>query len=386
MKASTFIAEKLRFKGRIAVISIAISFLIMIVAVSVTSGFRTQLRSGVSEIFGDVQLSADGTNYLSDDSRLLTDMPYMEGIQKLDFVGKIVPAIYKAGIIKQDDLLQGVMFKGIPDGPDSLGCRLPSAIAAKLSLKEGDRITVYFAGEKVRVRKFTVKEVYDAILGGDDKLVIYASLADMQALCGWESNEASAIEIMLKGVESTPEAIDAAAQEIGSTVYFNNPQDKLAPVATSSIGRFPQIFSWLDLLDVNVLLVLGLMTAVAGFNMISGLLIALFRNISTIGILKSVGMKDRAIASAFLQMASKVVLKGMVIGNVAGLGLCLLQKATQLVKLDPENYFIAYVPVNIDIPRLLVTDAAAFALIMIMLLLPSLFISGVDPARTVKVR
>lgn len=386
MKASTFIAEKLRLKGRIAVISIAISFLIMIVAVSVTSGFRTQLRSGVSEIFGDVQLSADGTNYLSDDSRLLTDMPYMEEIQKLDFVGKIVPAIYKAGIIKQGDLLQGVMFKGIPDGPDSLGCRLPSAIAAKLSLKEGDRITVYFAGEKVRVRKFTVKEVYDAILGGDDKLVIYASLADMQTLCGWESNEASAIEIMLKGVESTPEAIDAAAQEIGSTVYFNNPQDKLAPVATSSIGRFPQIFSWLDLLDVNVLLVLGLMTAVAGFNMISGLLIALFRNISTIGILKSVGMKDRAIASAFLQMASKVVLKGMVIGNVAGLGLCLLQKATLLVKLDPENYFIAYVPVNIDIPRLLVTDAAAFALIMLMLLLPSLFISGVDPARTVKVR
>ena len=165
MKASTFIAEKLRFKGRIAVISIAISFLIMIVAVSVTSGFRTQLRSGVSEIFGDVQLSADGTNYLSDDSRLLTDMPYMEEIQKLDFVGRIVPAIYKAGIIKQGDLLQGVMFKGIPDGPDCLGCRLPSAIAAKLSLKEGDRITVYFAGEKVRVRKFTVKEVYDAILG-----------------------------------------------------------------------------------------------------------------------------------------------------------------------------------------------------------------------------
>ena len=186
--------------------------------------------------------------------------------------------------------------------------------------------------------------------------------------------------------KAPPEAIDAAAREIGSTVYFNNPQDKLAPVATSSIGRFPQIFSWLDLLDVNVLLVLGLMTAVAGFNMISGLLIALFRNISTIGILKSVGMKDRAIASAFLQMASKVVLKGMVIGNVAGLGLCLLQKATQLVKLDPENYFIAYVPVNIDIPRLLVTDAAAFALIMLMLLLPSLFISGVDPARTVKVR
>ena len=128
------------------------------------------------------------------------------------------------------------------------------------------------------------------------------------------------------------------------------------------------------------------MTVVAGFNMISGLLIALFRNISAIGTLKSMGMRDKDVVSAFLKMASRVVFKGMVIGNAAGVGLCLLQKLTRLVKLNPENYFVSYIPVNIDISRLLATDALAFLVIMLMLLLPSLFISGVDPAKTVKMR
>ena len=133
-------------------------------------------------------------------------------------------------------------------------------------------------------------------------------------------------------------------------------------------------------------MVLALMTAVAGFNMVSGLLIALFRNISTIGILKASGMKNRSIGAAFLIMSAKVVGKGMLIGNVAGLGLCLLQKWTLAVRLDPENYFLSYVPVSIDIPSLLLTDVVAFSAIMMMLLLPALFISGVDPAKTIKVR
>lgn len=367
-------------------VSIAVSFLVMIIAVSVTSGFRAEIRSGISGIFGDVQVSADGTNYLSDESVISFDRPFMEQIQGLDYVQKVVPAVYKAGIIKKDDLIQGLMFKGVPDGPDSLGVRIPSTVAAQLSLSEGDRMTVYFAGEKVRVRNFTVREIYEAVLGGEDKLVVYASLKDLQALCGLGDKEASALEIILKGVDNTPEALDAAAEDIGYIVYSNTPEGEMPPVASSSYNRFPQVYSWLDLLDVNVLLVLGLMTIVAGFNMISGLLIVLLRNISTIGILKSVGMKDRSVAKAFLQMSSKVVLKGMLYGNAAGLGLCLLQKTTHLIALNPENYFVSYIPVHIDLMRILATDAIAFAVIMVMLLLPSLFISGVDPAKTVKVQ
>ena len=386
MTASSFIAGKLRFKGRIAVISIAVSFLVMIIAVSVTSGFRSEIRSGISEMFGDIQISADGSNYLSDDSVLQLDSAYMDEILKLSYVEKVVPAVYKAGIIKKDDLIQGIIFKGVPSGPDSLGVRVPSSIAAQLSLNVGDKMTVYFAGEKVRVRNFKVREIYQAILGGEDKLVIYASLADMRAVCGLSDKEASALEIILKGVDNTPEALDDAASEIGYIAFANTPEAVEPPVATSSYSRFPQVFSWLDLLDVNVLLVLALMTVVAGFNMISGLLIVLLRNISTIGTLKSMGMKDRSIAKAFLQMASKVVLKGMLIGNALGIGLCLAQKITHVITLNPENYFVSYMPVDIDIIRIMATDMIAFAVIMILLLLPSIFISGVDPAKTVKVQ
>lgn len=386
MGASSFIAGRLRFKSRIAVTSIAISFIVMIIAVSVTSGFRAEIRSGISEIFGDIQITADGYNYLSDGSVLNLDAAFVDEIQKLPIVKKTVPAVYKAGIIKKDDLIQGTVFKGIPDGPDSLGAKVPSELAAKLSLAVGDRMIVYFAGEKVRVRNFTVKEIYQAVLGGDDKLVVYTSLADMQTVCGFGPNEASAIEVLLKGVDNTPEALDEASSEIGSLIFAHTAGSEAPPVASSSFGRFPQIFSWLDLLDVNVLLILALMTAVAGFNMISGLLIALLRNISTIGTLKSMGMRDRSIAKAFLEMASKVVLRGLIIGNAIGLGLCLLQKFAGIIKLNPENYFVSQVPVNIDVLRILATDAVAYVLIMLLLLLPSLFISGVDPAKTVKVQ
>ena len=366
--------------------SIAVSFVVMIVAVSVTSGFRAELRRGISEAFGDIQITADGSNYFSDNSVLDADKPFMEAVRRLPMVKKAVPVVYKAGMIKKGDLIQGIMFKGVPDGPDSLGTRIPSVLAARLSLSEGDRMTVYFAGEKVRVRNFTVREIYGPLLSGDDKLVVYTALSDMQAVCGLGPGEVSAVEILLGGVENTPEAIGQAASEIGAAMYDSLESGDVVPVATSSIGRFPQIFSWLDLLDVNVLLVLGLMTAVAGFNMISGLLIALLRNISAIGIMKSMGMRDGTIAAAFLKMASRVVLRGLLIGNAIGLGLCLLQRSAHFISLDPENYFVSHVPVNIDVPGILATDAVAFAFIMVLLLLPSLFISGVDPARTVKVR
>lgn len=386
MGAPSFIAGGIRFKSRIAVVSIAVSFVVMIVAVSVTSGFRSQIRKGVSDIFGDIQISAGGDNYLSDESVIDTDSPYVAAISSLGYVDKVVPAVYKAGIVKKEDMIQGVMFKGVPDGPDSLGVSIPSSLAATLSLAEGDHMLVYFAGERVRVRNFTVHDIYDAVLGGEDKLVVYSSLAQMQNVCGFSSSQASALEIMVGRGADNPGELESAVSEIGFLIYSNNPEGAVLPVAQSSYTHFPQIFSWLDLLDVNVILILTLMTVVAGFNMISGLLIALLRNISTIGILKSLGMRDLSIVKSFLRRSSVIVLKGMLIGNAVGISLCLIQSCTHIIRLNPENYFVSYVPVDIDVVRILATDVVSFAAIMLMLLLPSLFISRVDPAKTVKVR
>ena len=372
MGVAGFIAGKLKIKSKIVVVSIAVSFVVMIVAVSVTSGFKTEIRNGISNLFGDVQITEDGFNYMNDNSSLSLEGDVVGKLAALQEVGEVTPAVYKAGIIKKGDIVQGVVFKGTSSGPDSLGVRVPQQLASKLALERGDKLTVYFTGEKVRVRNFKVVDIYTALLGGDDKLMIEASLRDLQAVCGWDSTMVSAIDIVLKDKE-------AGIEDISYTVMGTG-------VASSSENRFPQVFSWLELLDVNVLLILALMTAVAGFNMVSGLLISLFRNISTIGILKASGMRNRSIGAAFLIMSAKTVGRGLLIGNLLGVGLCLLEKWTHFVKLDPSNYFLSYVPVNIDLSSLIVTDAAAFAVIMLMLLLPALFISGVDPAKTIKVR
>lgn len=154
--------------------------------------------------------------------------------------------------------------------------------------------------------------------------------------------------------------------------------------ATAVTDSYSQLFDWLDLIDYNVYAILVLMTVVAGFNMISGLLILLFRNISTIGTLKSLGMTDRSIAGVFLRVSARLAGIGMLAGNAAALLFCLLQGSTKIIRLNPENYFVSFVPVDVNLPMILLADAAAFAVIMLLLLIPSLFISKVDPSVTVK--
>ena len=174
--------------------------------------------------------------------------------------------------------------------------------------------------------------------------------------------------------------------EIAGRAYSLAEGDDDPVVAVASCDRYYNLFDWLDLLDMNVLTILLLMILVAGFNMVSGLLILLFRNISTIGTLKALGMGDRGVAGVFLRVAAKGVLAGMAAGNVLAIALGLLQQCTHFISLNPDNYFLSFVPVSIDLPQILVVDAIAFAAIMLLLLLPSLFIAKVDPADTVRVR
>ena len=175
-----------------------------------------------------------------------------------------------------------------------------------------------------------------------------------------------------------------ASDKVGMIALEKGPEGIDRLISTSVMSRYPQIFDWLDLIDFNVLFILILMTIVAGFNMISGLLIMLFRNISTIGTLKSLGMTDRSIAKVFLKVASVIVLKGMAIGNAAALLLCALQSSTHLLRLNPENYFVSFVPVHVNIPMVVFADVISFVVIMLLLLIPCVFISRVDPAQTVR--
>ena len=384
MNASRFISRRLRFEGKIAAVSTAVSFFVMILAVAVSSGFRQELRSGITAVSGDIQITAPDLNYLSETDPVSLRQPWLEGLADMEGVRDMVPAVYRAGIVRSGDNIHGVLFKGVPDGPDSLGVRIPSRLAKMLSLKPGDRMQAYFVGERVKLRNFRVDDVFPAILSGDENLVVFAGLADMQRLNGWAEDEVSAIEVDL--ADKSNAALGAMTGRIGTRILLQTPEDEDTLLASSALDKYPQIFSWLDLLDLNVVIILLLMTVVAGFNMISGLLILLFRNISTIGTLKSLGMTDRAISEVFLRVASGIVLKGMLAGNAAALLFCAVQGSTHLLKLNPENYFVSFVPVHVSIPAVVAADFAAYLVIMLLLLLPGLFIARIDPARTVRAR
>lgn len=382
----------MRFGGSIAVVSIAVSFFVMIIAVSVSSGFRQEIRDGISSCTGDIQLMPVDMNWISEDSPVSAVPGYLGAIDSLPGVSSVSPAVYRAGIIKKDGEIHGAVFKGVENAPSvaagadsvKLGVSIPSRLATLLGLSPGDRMLTYFIGEVVKVRNFNVVSVYEGIMDNSDELVVIADIKDLQRLNGWDENEVSMLEVSL-----APHARDAASMsritaEIGEIVLERQGDDEDTLIPTSVMDRYPQIFDWLSLLDFNVFVILILMTVVAGFNMVSGLLIMLFRNIPTIGTLKSLGMTDRMIAKVFLRVSSKVVLKGMLAGNALALAFCLIQGRTHLLRLNPENYFVSFVPVHVNVPAVIAADIAAFAVILLILLIPCLFISRIDPSKTVR--
>lgn len=386
MRTSRFIAAKLRYKGVIAMVAIAISFFVMIIAVAISGGFRFELRKGIATLSGDVSITQPNLNYASETDPI-KDFDHLKSvIDQTEGVESVVPVIYRAGIVKNGEQIGGALFKGVPGGGDSLGVSVPSGLADMLELKIGDEMPAYYVGERVKARRFRVDAIYDDLVGGTGNYVIIAGIEDMRRLNSWSEGEVSAIEVILDDSFSSNNMMEEKADEIGSRVLLSTSEYESAPVALSAVRRYPQIFAWLELIDRNVLVILILMTIVAGFNMISGLLILLFRNISTIGTLKSLGMTDFSIASVFLRVSSNLVLKGMAIGNVLALSFCLLQSSTHLIKLNPDNYFVSFVPIHLNIWDIIAADLLSYLVIMLLLMIPSLFVSRVDPSMTVRVK
>ncbi|MBR4788962.1 MAG: ABC transporter permease [Bacteroidales bacterium] len=378
MKASRFISERLDFRGRITVVATAVSFLVIIIAVAVVDGFRMEIRNGVSTIMGDVQLTSPGANYFGEGEPVSESGFSIDDLRELNGVKDVVPAIYRTGIVRNGTDIQGVLFKGVPSADSAaLGVSIPATLADRLDLKEGDPLLTYFVGESVKVRKFTVRSVYRDLLRTDDNIVVYASIPDLQRVNGWSEGEYSALEVLLEDRWRSYDGENRKAAEASVLSGLS---------AQTAYSRFSHLFDWLNLLDFNVLAILLLMILVAGFNMVSGLLIMLFRHTGTIGTLKAVGMDNRGIAGVFLRVASRVVLLGMAIGNALALLFCLVQGTTHLLRLNPENYFVSYVPVWVNVPKILLADAVAYLAIMLLMLLPSLFIARVDPADTVRVK
>lgn len=389
MDVSLYIGRRLRFKGKIVMTCVAVSFLIMIIAVSVSSGFRHEIREGISSIAGDVQLTRPDMNYMEEGSPIAASPSYLSLIEDLPCTEAVMPAVYRAGVVKDGEDIYGIVVKGRPGRiSDSLALAvaIPESFAKKAGISVGDRMLTYFVGEKMQVRQFNVAEIYESGVAPDGKFLVYADIEDIRRLNGWTADQASLLEVVLKPGYKTEKEMKESASQIGFIMNAYEQEDDDTLIATSAISKYPQLFGWLSLIDFNVFFILLLMTIVAGFNMISGLLIMLFENISTIGLLKSLGMTDMSISKVFLSSSAVLVLKGMAIGNAIAILFCIIQGTTHLLRLNPENYFVSYVPVHLDLGLIVVADLAAMAMIMLLLLIPSLFISKVDPAQTVRVR
>ena len=381
-----------------AAIAIAVSFFIIILAVAVSAGFRNVIRDGVAAMTGDVRIQPYVSGTGEDPVSMPAHLPSAEKLLALPGVVGIEPVAVRAGIVKNGDIIHGVVVKGVvaesdndvmaesdndvmagPDRP-SLAVSIPHRLSEITGLGVGDDMVTYFVGEKVRVRKFHITAIHRDLVEMDDNLLVYANLSDIQRLNGWSKDEVSCLDVSLTENASREEV----AWTIGHILADSGDPVEDALYVTSSEESYRQIFDWLKLLDFNVLVILILMTVVAGFNMVSGLLIMLLRNIPTIGTLKTMGMSDRAIGRLFVRIGARAVFKGMLIGNALALLFCLVQGATHLIPLDPANYFVSWVPVHINVLWVIAADIAAFAGIIALLWLPSRVVASIDPAKTVK--
>ena len=390
-----------RTSNTIAWISVGLSVAIMIVAIAVVSGFKQEIRSRVTGFMGSVMLVQPGQNPINEHYPFSENLTYRETLQVEPGVTDVAGVAWRSGLIKTDTNIDGLYFKGVdslykldffrdclvegelPDyhGRISNDILLSRPTAQKLGFIVGDDVVAYFIGEEVKVRKFRLCGLFEAGLEEIDNRMALADRRHVQRLNGWAGDEVSSIEIRLR--PDVP--IERMADRIDEFVFAHAGEDDTALYVTQVKKLYGHLFDWLTLLDFNVLMILALMVVVAGFNMISALLIILFEKISTIGLLKALGMTSREVGKVFLLRAWQLVAKGMLWGNVVGIAVCLIQQWTKLIKLDPASYFVNAVPIHLSIGQLLLLNLAAAALLMLLISLSTRFISRISPDRTMRV-
>jgi lipoprotein-releasing system permease protein len=325
-------------------------------------------------------------------------MRVLRGIEGVKHVQRYA---LKQGILKTDDDFLGVMLKGVGPDYDStfihknlIAGRIPlfsekksqqklvisKTMADKLKLKCGDRVFAYFINnEGVRTRRFTIEGIYQTNLQQYDESVCLTDIYTVNKLNGWEPDQYSGAELTVNNFNN----LDETAQHIINKV--NRTEDRYGGTysAQTVTEMNPQIFSWLDLMDLNVWMILALMVAVAGVTMISGLLIIILERTQMIGILKALGSRNRQIRHTFLWLAVFIISKGLFIGNILGLGLIILQHYTGLVKLEPSKYYVATVPVELNIPFIIALNVATLVICILVLIAPSYLISHIHPAKSI---
>lgn len=387
---------------RIATAGIAIGLAVMIVSVCVVFGFKHAVSAKVIGFGSHIQVANFMTLQTSESYPIQMTDSLIKVLKNTQGVEHVQRFATKQGVLKTDSDFLGVVFKGV--GPDfdttfihqnliegsipafsdtksSNKILLSMSMTKKLKLKTGDRIFAYFIDHAgVRVRRFTIAGIYQTNLAQYDDVTCFMDLYTAVKLNGWEKDQVSGAEITVKDFNKVDETEAIFINRLNRTV------DQYGETYSSKTIRdiSPQIFSWLDLLDLNVWIILALMIAVAGVTMISGLLIIILERVTMIGVLKAMGAKNVMIRHTFLWFAVFIITRGLLIGNLIGIGLVLLQKYTGLVGLDPQTYYVTTVPVEINIPVLLLLNVATLLISVVVLIVPSYLISHIHPAKSMR--
>ncbi|MBQ4278967.1 MAG: ABC transporter permease [Rikenellaceae bacterium] len=388
---------------RIAMLSVALGMAVMIVALAVIAGFKGEITAKLVGFGAHVQVvHLDGNNSY-ETSPIRLDQPFLAGLPAIPDFKEVHPYAIKGGIIRTDEAMQGVVLKGVDAGYDWDFFRehlaegdlprigdtvrhkdllISASLARGLRLGTGDRVEMLFIREGAMPRRdlFKVSGIYDTGFDELDRVAVMTDLRNVQRLNGWSPDEVSGFEITTTRFDR----LDRFADDVFGLVVDSQADDGESLMTVSVRQRYPNIFDWLGAHDVNAAVVITVMLLVALFNMITALLIILLERTSMIGVLKTLGMTNRAIQRIFVIRSAYIIGRGLLWGNVTGIGLALLQRYTGLLRLDPASYFLAAVPIRIDWWQLVALNAATFALILALLTLPTLIVSRIRPGTSVR--
>ena len=387
---------------RIATIGVAIGLAVMIITVSVILGFKHTIRDKVVGFGSHIQVTNFVTQQTAVPAPIAINDTLIRKFKKIPNVRHVECYTMTQGILKTDSDFLGVAFKGIGEDYDLSFIRqnlqegtLPTfssktssnklvisrKMADKLQLHVGDKVYAYFiAYDDVRARRFTVSGIYQSHMKQFDDVLCLTDLRTTTKLNDWEPDQCSGAEILVKDFDRINETNMQVIELI------KNHADRYGEtfISQTIFEAYPQIFSWLSLLDVNVWIILALMICVAGFTMISGLLIIILERTQMIGILKALGARNSTVRHTFLWFAAFIISQGLLIGDVIGIGLVVLQQHTGFIHLDPASYYVDTAPMELNIPIIVILNVVTLLISIFVLIAPSYLVSHIQPVKAMQ--
>jgi len=387
---------------RIATVGVAIGLAVMIITVCVILGFKHTIRDKVAGFGGHIKVQNLMKYTEADPYTLNVGDSLMQVFNSQPGVSHSQRFTLTQGLLKTDNDFLGVMFKGVgpefdpafikenliegevPQFSDSVShyqLLISKMTADKLLLKTGDKVFAYFVGEEnVKTRKYTIAGIYQTNMTRFDESLCITDLYAANKLNGWDTDHCTGVEMTVKDLDALTITEEAFITHVNRTSDGHGN----IMIAQTIYDLYPNIFTWLELLDINVWIILVLMICVAGFTMISGLLIIILERTQMIGILKALGARNKTIRHTFLWFSVFTIGQGMLWGNIIGIGIVLLQKYTGIISLDPQVYYVSQAPMEINIPLIILLNLATLIACVFVLIAPSFLISHIHPAKSMR--